>query len=141
VFSLGVPETNLAQGAIVLFFEGSFFQGGIVGIVDPGNQQLTGLGQMVRIVGKSVDNDADGGGGISIAFDAKADGSIEANLAGGAFGVVRISGEATFQLKVLDFDTFEFVDQGVIRFDVDGFKQSDQVTTPDPNTTAGLLNS
>ena len=141
VFALGVPETNLAQGAIVFFLEGSFFQGGIVGLADPNEGKLFGLAQIVRVVAKQVQQPGTGGGGgIAIAFDARADGTIEADISDQNQFSLRLSGSGTFALKILDFTTFEFEDQGSFTVAVEGFRQSTDVTLPDPNSTAGLLN-
>jgi hypothetical protein len=142
VFILGVPDAELAQGAIVLFQEGSFFQGGILGVVDGSEGTLAGIAQMVRQLGKSSSQGTGGtGGSLSFSFDAKADGVINADLKSDPKSVngVRIKGAAIFSVKVLDFTTFVFVDAGTATYAVTGFKQSEEITTPDPNTTAGLL--
>jgi hypothetical protein len=137
VFTIGVPATGIAQGSIALFFEGSFFQGGVVGIADPGEGKIYGLAQLVRVTSKAVQGGDDGG--ISVGFDAKADGTIEAEV-DVEQGGLRLSGSGVFELKIIDLTTLEFEDQGLIKVEIEGFRQSTQVTLPDQNSVADLLN-
>jgi hypothetical protein len=137
VFTIGVPNIGLAEGAVVLFFEGSFFTGGLIGVADPDKRKLFGVAQLIRIFAASSDGD----GGLSVAFDARADGSFQADIKVENSQSFRLNGSGVFALQVFDFTVLDFVARGQIAVEIEGFRQSTQVVTPDAGTVADLLNT
>jgi hypothetical protein len=137
VFTIGVPDTAFAEGAVVLFFEGSFFTGGLIGIADPDKGELFGIAQLIRIFSSSSDGD----GGLSVTFDGRADGSFQAKIRAENAQSVRLNGSGTFALQLLNFDTFEFENRGAIAVEIEGFRQSTEVVLPDAGSVADLLNT
>ena len=141
VFVLGVPKTGAAQGSAVLFQEGSFFQGGILGVADPDEGTMKAIAQLVRIFSKQSTTGQGGTGTLSLTFDGRADGIINADIdSNGQGGSVRLKGTAVFTVKLFNFTTFNFDTVGTLNFAISGFKQSTEVVLPSANSTAGLLN-
>ena len=153
LFVIGVPQTDVGQGTAALFFEGSFFQGGILGIADPKKQTLSGVIQCVQVTGRSTFNDIFFIG-QSLTFGSRADGTIQADIENqGITQGIRLEGEGVFTVTVVTSDVVlipdpnnpglfiqQTVPKGTLKFKVDGFKQSDQVVFPNLDSTAALLN-
>jgi len=135
IFVLGVPDVGVATGNYLFFQEGEAFFGSMQAIVDPADGTLRGL-----ISGAAATNNLQNGAEFLSPITAV--GKIEAEIAGGSLGVaLRLSGEAFFQLQGFVPDDspngFGFATLREITFEVDGFKQSDTVSTPTitpPNT-------
>jgi hypothetical protein len=153
LFVIGVPQTDVGQGTAALFFEGSFYQGGILGIADPKKQTISGVIQCVQITGRTSYN------GYyyneqSITFGSRADGTIKADIENqGITQGTRLNGEGVFTVTALTDELLEIPDpdnpgffiqqaipKGTLKFKLDGFKQSDQVVFPNLDSTAALLN-
>lgn len=159
LFVIGVPVTDLATGTSAIFIEGTFFQGGILGIADPNKQTLTGVAQAVHITQLTSFTDLFfGQSSKSVNFDATADGTIKGkiekgdNSSGttligtGNFAVSRILSQLVtfpdpntpgqFITRVVQTS----VPEGSLSFLMDGFKQSATVTKPAADSIATLLN-
>jgi hypothetical protein len=154
LFVIGVPQTDIGQGTAALFFEGTFFQGGILGIADPKKNTISGVIQCVQVTGKETFNDFFGNG-QAITFGSRADGTIKADIENQGITMgTRLNGEGVFTVTVetdatvivTDPDTGgvlinqETAPKGTLKFKLDGFKQSDQVVFPNLDSTAALLN-
>src|SRR2546422_10700604 len=62
VFSFSAPASGFGSGSFFIFAGGSFYQGAIAGIVDPGELSLKTLIHGVRITTLSASNGGVGGG-------------------------------------------------------------------------------
>ena len=82
LFVIGVPITDVANGTMALFFEGAFFQGGILGIADPNKQTLTGVAQGIHITELTTLTDFffTGQTRQTVNYDSRADGTIKAEI-------------------------------------------------------------
>jgi len=157
IFVIGVPEVDVAQGSIALFFQGIFFQGGILGIADPNEGELSGVAQMIHISSITNNNDFFFGDSTTITYDARCDGTIETEIeSSGAGRGTTLQGTGTFTVATLIADPQTVIDPetglpitilvptfppaGTLNFRVDGFKQSATIIVPDGDSTAGLLN-
>lgn len=136
IFILGVPDVGIATGSYLFFQEGEAFFGAIQGVLDPQNGELRALTS-----GAAATNNLQTG--VEFLSPITAVGKIEAKVeAGSGIGQsLRLSGEAFFQLQGYVPDTspngFGFATLREITFEVDGFKQSDNVsagTIAPPNT-------
>ncbi len=135
VFVLGVPLKDIAEGVSYAFSEGSFYQGGMVGIVDPDQATFNGLLKLVRLSSVSTA----GSGTLSFSFDATADGFITMDF-DTATPDDRLSGTAHTEVKEFDFTTGKFVPAGTLDFSVDGFRQSLEIVKPTNAIVTLLLN-
>ena len=158
LFVIGVPVTDIASGTFALFFEGTFFQGGILGIANPNKQTLTGVAQGVHITQLTSFTDLFfGTSSKSVNFDATADGTLKANIENTGFGGITLIGTGAFtvsrivttQITIPDpaFPGFFItvpvqtsVPEGTLSFTLDGFKQSATVVKPAADSIANLLN-
>ena len=164
VFVLGVPATDLANGSFGIFTQGIFFQGGMLGIVDPNKQTLSAVAQGIHVTQlRSFTDLFFGQSSRSVNFDATADGTVKAKLgiggstATGAVAAITLVGTGAFtvskivstQVTIPDpnnpggFTTGvvqNSVPQGTLTFTVDGFKQSATVVKPASDSIANLLN-
>jgi hypothetical protein len=142
LFSIGVPQAGLAQGAAVVFVNGLAFQGSMIGVADPKDQTLQGIvqGQSTANVTTTVFV-VDANGNVvptqvtSLVF---AQGNIDCDIDNAGTvsptGVdpsnTRLKGKAQLDLyQALNADGTPSV-TNTVTFKVDGFKQSDQSTTP-----------
>jgi hypothetical protein len=153
LFVLGVPQTDIGQGTAALFFEGSFYQGGILGIADPKKQTISGVIQCVQVTGRTTYDDFFFYG-ESLTFGARADGTIKADIENQGITMgTRLNGEGVFTVTALTDDVVVIPDpdnpalfiqqqvpKGTLKFKLDGFKQSDEVVFPNLDSTAALLN-
>ncbi len=159
LFVIGVPQVDLATGTMAIFFEGTFFQGGILGIADPNKQTLTGVCQGIHITELSTFNDLFFGvSQRTVNYDSRADGTIKTEIKRGNLSQgTTLQGTGAFTVSVL-VDTLVTIPNpdptlppivavlqtsiptGSLTFTVDGFKQSDQVTAPKQDSIASLLN-
>ncbi len=138
IFALGVPTENLAQGTLVIFLNGAFFNGGMEGVADPDQGTLTALCTAGHALAKQTTG-AGATGSVAEVFDSVADGAIQANFEPEGFSGLRLQGTGNFTVKNLNFLTFNFDLVGSTTFTVTGFRQSLTVVTPATNTTAALL--
>jgi hypothetical protein len=134
LFSLGVPDIGMAQGAFVAFVEGSAYNGTITGIADPLDGELRGI--LDAVSSTTIFNPADPTGP---GFVVTAKGQIEAeiretanfntlgSIATFSFASTRIEGTAKLDVaRFVDVNGNPIVSNSV-EFVVDGFKQSSQV--------------
>lgn len=160
IFVIGVGQVDVASGTLGLFFEGTFFQGGILGIADPNKQTLNAVAQGIHKTDFTTFTSVFFGDNFQSAeFDARADGTIKAEIQSGntASGITLV-GTSTFTVSVVvtsntiipdPANPGSFITQptqkskptGTLSFVVDGFKQSDQVIKPGAGSLAGLLNN
>ena len=161
LFVIGVPQIDIATGSMAIFFEGSFFQGGIVGIADPNKSTLSAVAQGIHITELSTFTDIFfGQSSRTVDYDSRADGTIKAEIKRGTSSTgVTLEGTGTFTVSVIvsALQTFDNgtpldptdditavvqtnVPTGTLDFIVDGFKQSDTVVTPKNDSVAALLN-
>ena len=159
LFVIGVPATDLANGTMALFFEGQFFQGGIIGIADPNKKSITGVAQGVHITQLSTLTDFFfGQTAKTVNYDSRADGTIKAKIENTGIGGITLVGTGSFTVSVIvstpvQITTGTFPNQitttvvvqtsvptGTLSFTVDGFKQSATVVTPAADSIANLLN-
>ena len=162
LFVLGVPATDLAVGTFGLFFQGIFFQGGMLGIVDPNKQTLSAVAQGIHVTQLSSSTFF-GQSFTSVNFDSTADGTIKAKLGiggatvTGATASITLVGTGAFTVSKIVTTTVTIPDpnrpgffinvpvqnsvpQGTLTFKVDGFKQSATVVKPAADSIANLLN-
>jgi len=146
LFSLGVPNVGVAQGAIVVFVEGTAFNGSITGIADPLNGNLRAIIDAVSTYTIFNPLDPTGPG-----FAVFAQGNLEAEIRETAgtltfgsvsqsafFATTRLEGEAKIDIfGLLEADGTPSV-SNTATFAVDGFKQSSTVNvTTDLSITPG----
>lgn len=160
IFVIGVGQVDIASGTIALFFEGTFFQGGILGIVDPNKQSLSAVAQGIHKTDFTSFTSIFFGESFQAAeFDARADGTIEAEIKpGSSTAGVTLVGNSTFTVSVVTTTVVTIPDPlnpgfffsepiqkavptGTLTFVVDGFKQSDEVIKPNAGSLASLLNN
>lgn len=159
LFVIGVPQTDVATGTMAIFFEGTFFQGGILGIADPNKQTLTGVCQGIHITELSTFNDLFFGvSSRTVNYDSRADGTIKTKIESGNVSQgTTLKGTGAFTVSIL-IDTIitipspdpllpptravlqTSVPTGTLTFTVEGFKQSNQVVLPKQDSIAALLN-
>lgn len=141
LFSLGVPEAGPATGAMIVFVEGTAFNGNITGVVDPGTGvfraiiDATSTYSIITLVPSGID--ASG----NVTFNTVdtfvfAQGSMEADIislggGGGGFpappGSTRLEGFASIDIfSALEADNTPDVTT-TARYSVEGFKQSETV--------------
>jgi len=158
LFVIGVPQTDIAQGTVALFFEGTFYQGGILGIADPNDQTFSGVCQAIRIIELTTSTSLlFGDSSKTVSYDSRADGTIKADIGGGGLQGTTLEGEGLFTVTIIvstpvtipstnpllpDTTTIiqTSVPTGTLSFTVDGFKQSQEVIFPNQDSTASLLN-
>lgn len=158
LFVIGVPITDIANGTMAIFFEGSFFQGGILGIADPNKQTLTGVCQGVHITELISFTDLFFGvSQQSVNYDSRADGTIKAEIENTGIDGITLVGTGSFTVSIIVSTPVTFPDPnnpgffittvvqssvptGTLSFTVDGFKQSDTVVIPATDSIANLLN-
>jgi hypothetical protein len=136
IFDLGVPTAQTAQGSMLIFLNGEFFQGGIVGTADPAEGTLTALASADHITAEAGGT---GTGGVAFTFDGEADGAIQATFSSDGFSGLRFDGTAHFSVKQLNFTTFNFDEVGTAAYDVTGFLQTSTVNLPAADSVAGLI--
>ena len=158
LFVIGVPATDLANGTMALFFEGAFFQGGIIGIADPNKSTLTGVCQGVHITQLTTFTDLFFGvSQKSVNYDSRADGTIKTKIENTGIGGITLVGTGSFTVSIIVSTPITFPDPnnpgmfittvvqssvptGTLSFTVDGFKQSATVVKPAADSIANLLN-
>ena len=158
LFVIGVPLTDLASGTFGLFFEGTFFQGGILGIANPNKQTLIGVAQGIHITQLTTFTDLFfGQSSKTVNFDSTADGTIKTKINNSGFGAVTLFGKGAFTVSRILTTPVTFpnpnpppiflttviqssVPAGTLTFTVDGFKQSATIVKPAPDSIANLLN-
>ena len=158
LFVIGVPATDLANGTLALFFEGAFFQGGILGIADPNKSTLTGVCQGVHITQLTTFTDLFFGvSQKSVNYDSRADGTIKTKIENTGIGGITLVGTGSFTVSIIVSTPVTIPDPnnpgffittvvqssvptGTLSFTVDGFKQSATVVKPATDSIANLLN-
>ena len=158
LFVIGVPVTDIANGTLALFFEGSFFQGGILGIADPNKQTLIGVCQGVHITELTTFTDLFfGQSQKTVKYDSRADGTIKAKIENSGVGGITLVGTGAFTVSIIVSTPVTFPDPnnpgmfittviqssvptGTLSFKVDGFKQAATVVKPAADSLANLLN-
>ena len=158
LFVIGVPITDVANGTMAIFFEGAFFQGGILGIADPNKKTLVGVCQGVHITELNTFTDLFFGvSSQSVNYDSRADGTVKAAIEDTGVGGITLIGTGSFTVSIIVSTPVTFPDPnnpgffittvvqssvptGTLSFTVDGFKQSDTVVTPAQDSIANLLN-
>ena len=158
LFVIGVPAIDIASGTFALFFEGTFFQGGILGIVDPNKQTLTGVAQGIHVSQLTSFTDLFfGQSSKSVNFDATADGTVKAKIENLGIGGTTLFGSGQFTVSRIVSTLVTFPDPnnpgkfltnvlqtsvpaGSLTFTLDGFKQSATVIKPATDSIASLLN-
>jgi hypothetical protein len=141
VFTYVSPASGVGSGIFFIFAAGSFFQGGISGIIDPDKLMLKSLIHGVRITTLSASSGGTGGGSsLSFSFDATADGSLSADIVPAtALSGVRVEGLAHADILTANPVTGAIdVPGGSLDLTVDGFKQSED-TTAIGNSISNLL--
>jgi hypothetical protein len=147
LFSVGVPDAGMAQGAFVVFVEGTSYNGTITGIADPLDGKLVGILDAVSTFTVFNPLDPTGPG-----FAVFAQGNLEAqiretqsfnnlgSLSTFSFATTRLEGLATIDIfGQLDVDNTPLVSD-TVRFIVDGFKQSSTVVIVTDLTGTGAGN-
>ena len=158
IFVIGVPTTDVANGTMAIFFEGSFFQGGIIGIADPNKQRLSAVCQGVHITQLTSFTDLFfGQSSKSVNYDSRADGTLKAKIENAGIGGTTLTGTGAFTVSIIVSTPITFPDPnnpgkfittvvqssvptGTLSFTVDGFKQSQTVVIPAKDSIANLLN-
>ena len=158
LFVIGVPVTDVANGTMAIFFEGSFFQGGIIGIADPNKQTLSGVCQGVHITQLTSFTDLFFGvSSKSVNYDSRADGTLKSKIENTGIGGITLVGTGSFTVSIIVSTPITFPDPnnpgsfittvvqssvptGTLSFTVDGFKQSQTVVIPAKDSIANLLN-
>ncbi len=158
IFVIGVPVTDVANGTMAIFFEGSFFQGGIIGIADPNKQTLSGVCQGVHITQLTSFTDLFfGQSSKSVNYDSRADGTLKSKIENTGIGGITLVGTGSFTVSIIVSTPITFPDPnnpgkfittvvqssvptGTLSFAVDGFKQSQTVVIPAKDSIANLLN-
>lgn len=154
VFVIAVPETDLAQGTIALFFEGIFYQGGVVGAADPSKSTLNLVAQMIHV---STFNRVSGFffDVTTIDYDSRCDGTLTIKVGKGNSGLkgtgtftvsnlVRAPVTTTTTTGVPPVTTTTttivntFPPAGTLGFQVNGYKQSEKVVIPKLDLAAVL---
>jgi len=135
LFSLGVPDVGVAQGAFVCFIEGNAFNGTITGIADPLDGQLVGILDATSTTTIFNPLDPTGPG-----FVVTAQGQVEAQiretvsfnnlgaLSTFSFATTRLEGLATLDVSFEVDANGNPVVTNSVDFVVDGFKQSSTVS-------------
>ena len=160
LFVIGVGQVDIASGSLALFFEGTFFQGGLLGVADPNKQTLSATAQGIhKTEFTSYTSIFFGDSFQSAEYDARADGTIQAEFKEGtATSGLTLEGSGVFTVSVVTTDTITVPDPlnpgffttkpiqkttptGTLSFVVDGFKQSDEVIKPGAGSLAALLNN
>lgn len=135
LFSIGVPDAGMANGATVIFVEGTAFNGTITGVADPLNGTLVGILDATStyvLIDPTDPNQNE--------FSVFAQGNIEANILETAsvdpnsitaqsfsFATTRLEGIASVDIfGTFDTDGTPLV-SNTAKFKVDGFKQSSSV--------------
>jgi hypothetical protein len=133
LFSIGVPDLGLAQGACVIFVDGSAYSGTITGVADPLDGQLQGL---IDAISNFVLIDPLN---PTIQYRVFATGSIEAEiretvsfgslgtLSTLSFATTRLEGEAKVDISQSVDANGAAIVSNTVTFAVDGFKQSSTV--------------
>ena len=91
LFSLGVPSTNVATGAFLIFVDGIVFRGTITASVNPDRAQLNGVINGTYNYNLTVPNGSDSFGNPltkTVAITAQANGQIAANIAATRTGAI-----------------------------------------------------
>lgn len=140
LFSLGVPDVGPATGGVVVFVDGTSFNGNLTGVVDPGNGNFQAIIDAVSAYSIVFPVDTDGDGDIDATIDTAvfAQGSIDARIVslvtgGNSFSSTpatstRLAGTASVDVfYLLEADGTPDV-SNTATYAVDGFKQSDTVS-------------
>lgn len=148
LFSIGQPDAGQATGALLVFVDGAAFSGTLTGIIDPQTGLLRGVinatstFNVVFFIPERTQNE-DGTETITNTreeFPVFAQGSLEAQVifsqatisavpgfGGGTVNPARINGTAELDIFfTIENDGTPNVNK-TVRFEVDGFKQSDTV--------------
>lgn len=143
LFSMGVPDAGIAQGACVVFVEGIAYNGNITGIVDPLVGRLVGIVDAISTF--SVTDPAGN------TFSPFAQGNVTAQIRETAsfspvaltvqtfsFATTRLEGRAELDvLGAIDAATGQPLRTNSVSFVVDGFKQSATVVISSLAITPG----
>jgi hypothetical protein len=145
VFVIGIPLNGVGSGVFGYFDSGITFFGTIIGIADPDKLTLNGImqGEATQIIAENV-----GGTVATISFpSAIASGELVANLEAQtatntstavSLNGFRLTGNATLGIRVIDQTTFNEGPTTTNSLSVDGFQQSNTVTsTVDLTTLTG----
>lgn len=132
LFTVGVPDVGLAQGAIVFFVNGDAYSGTITGVADPG------LGTLVGIIDAQSNFILFDPNNPTVNFRIFAAGNLQTTITGNApvttinAGATRVDGTAAVNVSGggPGYD-------GAFTYTVTGYKQSDTATIITTITTGG----
>lgn len=140
LFSLGVPEAGPATGGVVMFVEGTSFNGNLTGVADPGDGSFSAIIDAVSsyTIVDVIDQNQDGILDGEIETNVFAQGNIDAqivqllNTTASLFttpGATRIAGSAAVDVfYLIDEVTGQPIINSTATYSIDGFKQSDTVS-------------
>lgn len=140
LFSLGVPDAGPSTGGVVVFVEGTSFNGNLTGVADPGDGSFQAIVDATSSYTISFPVDTNGDGTIDNVIDTNvfAQGSIDAVIVsdfvtsniftGPTPGATRVSGTAAIDVFYLLQDDGTPDVSNTAHYEVDGFKQSDTVS-------------
>ena len=144
LFSVGVPSTGIATGAAVAFVDGVAYIGDMIGVADPQKNTLVGIVEatsnfdVVTLI-PVVDPVTGQVTFQQVTTKVFAQGNIQTRISGSGFaesGNIRLFGKAELDLfATINPDGTPAI-TNTVKFQVDGFKQSDSVT----NSTIDLNN-
>jgi hypothetical protein len=130
LFSLGVPDTGVAQGAFVVFVGGTSFNGTITGVADPLNGRIRAI--LDAISTYEIVNPLVPDANLRVFAQGNMDAEIRETANFGSLGNIPTVSTATTRLEGLaQIDIFGEIDAenlpivtNTVEFVVDGFKQS-----------------
>jgi hypothetical protein len=135
LFAIGVPQIGVAEGACVIFIDGSAYEGTITAIADPLGGELKGLIDAISVFVLIDPLNP------TIQYRVFASGNIDARIRDTAglspvgfqnaqtFSTTRIEGEAKVDISASVDANGASVVSNTVTFIVDGFKQSSTVQT------------
>jgi hypothetical protein len=141
LFSITIPFTGLAEGVCAVFNKGEIFTGRMTGVGDPESGELNMLmeARAIRVI--SLQTSAGDRAALLGNVDVVAIGRLVAEIEDSSdfFSAQRIEGEAvlsSFDDANRNADGTPIL-SGLVRFNVDGFKQT-ETPTPAPDIDLGV---
>jgi hypothetical protein len=133
LFSLGVPDIGVADGACVVFIDGSAYDGTITGVVDPISGKLNGIVDtastfvLVDPANPTINYRVFASGNIEATIRETASFSATSTAVTISFATTRVKGTAALDVSSsVDANGAAIVTNSV-SYIVDGFKQSSNV--------------
>jgi len=147
LFAFNQPEVGFATGPFVAFIDGAPFLGTINGLIDPEDGEFRAViqGASDAFFQVLLDTDVDGDGILNDFRTSQASGNIEAQIrpTGTAFSGTSTGLNSARVQGTAEVDVFLFVRRDgsprvteTVRFEVEGFKQSDTATAVTLNFAA-----